>query len=444
MLSSLQNVGTLERTMQRHDPSVAFATLPKINPAGVERIKAVLKEGHTRWLTVTLVLFFLVCALTVTMMCVGNTIYSPAEIWHVLTGGEAEAHTLRSVWDYRLPRIVAALLVGFAFGIAGNTFQTMLRNPLASPDVIGITSGSSVAAVFCLLILHMGAGETSGIAVLAALIVAAAIYGLANIGGFSAGKLILVGLGIQAMAKACTSFLLLKGAEFDVATALRWLSGSLNGVTMEETIPLVVIIPLAVAAILLGRRLRILELGEEAATTLVPDGVRVADLVARGRFPYQPFMGGMKQEDLDAVNESMQLMGVDTLADRCVDELSGGQRQRVWIAMALAQQTEILLLDEPTTYLDIAYQIEILDLLATLNRERKTTVVMVLHDINLSSRYAAYMFALRKGELYCEGTPQEVVTEKTMRDVFELDCMIISDPVSGSPFIVPKQKAVAV
>ena len=183
------------------------------------------------------------------------------------------------------------------------------------------------------------------------------------------------------------------------------------------------------------------QLGLLPQSPLVPEGVRVADLVSRGRFPYQPLMGGMSKADLEAVEEAMRLMGVDELADRCVDELSGGQRQRVWIAMALAQQTQILLLDEPTTYLDIAYQIEILDLISELNRKRGTTVVMVLHDINLSSRYAHYMFALRKGELYREGTPREVVTEDTMRAVFELECQIIDDPVSGSPFIVPKGKA---
>ena len=181
-------------------------------------------------------------------------------------------------------------------------------------------------------------------------------------------------------------------------------------------------------------------LGLLPQSPLVPEGVRVADLVARGRFPYQPFLGGMNDSDLAAVAEAMQMMGVDGLADRCVDELSGGQRQRVWIAMALAQQTGILLLDEPTTYLDIAYQIEILDLVSELNRRRGTTVVMVLHDINLSSRYADHMFALRKGELYLEGAPGEVVTAQTMRDVFDLECEIITDPVSGSPFVIPKGK----
>lgn len=182
-------------------------------------------------------------------------------------------------------------------------------------------------------------------------------------------------------------------------------------------------------------------LGLLPQSPLVPDGVRVADLVARGRFPYQPFLGGMSREDLEAVTEAMEAMGVMDLAERGVDELSGGQRQRVWIAMALAQRTDVLLLDEPTTYLDIAYQIEILDLLDDLNRRRGTTVVMVLHDINLSSRYADHLIALRRGELYAQGTPREVVTEQTMRDVFDLDCMVIDDPVSGSPFIVPRGRA---
>ena len=254
---------------QAAEPAPAAVHLGDVDPAGVDAIRTVLANERRRWLTVTGVLFALVVGLTVAMMCIGsNNTYSPAEVWRVLMGGNAEDHVLRAVWDYRLPRVIAALLVGMAFGIAGNTFQTMLRNPLASPDVIGITSGSSVAAVFCLLIVHMGAGEASAYAVVAALAIAAAIYGLANIGGFSAGKLILVGLGIQAMSKAFTSFLLLKGAEFDVATALRWLSGSLTGVTLAETAPLATVMPLAVLAVALGRRLRIMELGEEAAVTL--------------------------------------------------------------------------------------------------------------------------------------------------------------------------------
>ncbi len=171
---------------------------------------------------------------------------------------------------------------------------------------------------------------------------------------------------------------------------------------------------------------------------VVPEGITVADLVARGRFPYQTFLKGMGKKDYDAVEEALDIMGITELANRSVDELSGGQRQRVWIAMALAQQTDILLLDEPTTYLDITYQVEILDLLTDLNRKRGTTIVMVLHDINLSARYADHIFAVRNGKLVAQGAPSEVITEEMIQQVFGLSCTVIKDPVSGSPFIVPK------
>ncbi len=179
-------------------------------------------------------------------------------------------------------------------------------------------------------------------------------------------------------------------------------------------------------------------LGLLPQSPVVPEGIMVSDLVSRGRFPYQTFLKGMDKEDYNAVAEALEIMGITDLADRCVDELSGGQRQRVWIAMALAQQTDILLLDEPTTFLDIAYQVEILDLLTDLNRKRGTTIVMVLHDINLSARYADYIFAVHKGTLVAEGTPEEVISEELIKTVYGLECAVIKDPVSGSPFIVPK------
>lgn len=179
-------------------------------------------------------------------------------------------------------------------------------------------------------------------------------------------------------------------------------------------------------------------LGLLPQSPVVPEGIVVSDLVARGRFPYQSFLKGMDRKDYEAVEEALDIMGVSDLADRCVDELSGGQRQRVWIAMTLAQQTDILLLDEPTTYLDIAYQVEILDLLTDLNRKRGTTIVMVLHDINLSARYADYIFAVHRGKLVSEGTPSEVISEDLMKQVFGLDCSVFQDPISDSPFIVPK------
>ncbi|PXV91601.1 iron complex transport system ATP-binding protein [Lachnotalea glycerini] len=180
------------------------------------------------------------------------------------------------------------------------------------------------------------------------------------------------------------------------------------------------------------------KLGLLPQSPVVPEGITVSDLVSRGRFPYQSFLKGMGKKDYEAVKEALDIMGITELANRSVDELSGGQRQRVWIAMALAQQTDILLLDEPTTFLDITYQVEILDLLTDLNQKRGTTIVMVLHDINLSARYADYIFAVKKGELISQGTPFEVITEEQMKQVFELDCAVIKDPVSGSPFIVPK------
>ena len=179
-------------------------------------------------------------------------------------------------------------------------------------------------------------------------------------------------------------------------------------------------------------------LGLLPQSPVVPEGITVADLVGRGRFPYQSFLKGLGKKDYEAVEEALEIMGITDLANSCVDELSGGQRQRVWIAMALAQQTDILLLDEPTTYLDITYQVEILDLLTDLNRKRGTTIVMVLHDINLSARYADYIFALHKGTLIAEGAPSEIITEGLIKKVFDLDCSVIKDPVSGSPFIVPK------
>ncbi|MDO3409783.1 ABC transporter ATP-binding protein [Saccharibacillus sp. CPCC 101409] len=171
---------------------------------------------------------------------------------------------------------------------------------------------------------------------------------------------------------------------------------------------------------------------------IVPEGISVADLVGRGRFPHQPLLGGWSKKDYEAVAEAMELMDITEFANHNIDELSGGQRQRVWIAMAMAQQTDILFLDEPTTFLDITYQVEILDLLTDLNRKHGTTIVMVLHDINLSARYADHIFALQDGRLIAEGTPTEVITSERVKEIFGLDSEVIADPVSGSPMVVPK------
>ncbi len=179
-------------------------------------------------------------------------------------------------------------------------------------------------------------------------------------------------------------------------------------------------------------------LGLMPQSPIVPEGITVADLVARGRFPYRKMLKSITPQDYAAVEDALETMGISALADRCVDELSGGQRQRVWIALALAQETDILLLDEPTTFLDIAYQVDILDLLTDLNRRRGTTIVMVLHDINLSGRYADHLFALHCGKLVAQGAPSQIITPELISRVYDLDCMVIRDPVSGTPYVIPK------
>ncbi|MER1998836.1 MAG: ABC transporter ATP-binding protein [Lysinibacillus sp.] len=172
-------------------------------------------------------------------------------------------------------------------------------------------------------------------------------------------------------------------------------------------------------------------------TPVVPEGITVADLVGRGRFPHQSLMGNWSKEDYEAVANALEMMNITEFADRPIDELSGGQRQRVWIAMALAQQTDILFLDEPTTYLDITYQVEILDLLTELNKKHGITIVMVLHDINLSARYADHLFAVKDGQLLAQGSPADIITSDLIEDVFNLKCHVISDPISNSPLILP-------
>lgn len=179
-------------------------------------------------------------------------------------------------------------------------------------------------------------------------------------------------------------------------------------------------------------------LGLLPQSPIVPQGITVADLVGRGRFPHQSLFGGWSKKDYEAVEDAMKFMKIQEFANHDIDELSGGQRQRVWIAMALAQQTDILLLDEPTTFLDITYQVEILDLLTNLNRTYGTTIVMVLHDINLSARYADHIFAVKDGQLIEEGAPSKVITSDLVKLVFDLECVIIQDPISSTPLVIPK------
>lgn len=178
-------------------------------------------------------------------------------------------------------------------------------------------------------------------------------------------------------------------------------------------------------------------LGLLPQTPIAPDGISVADLVGRGRYPHQGWFRQWSTDDDAAVAAALQATDTLELADRNVDELSGGQRQRVWIAMALAQQTDILLLDEPTTFLDVSHQVEVLDLITDLNRRAGTTVAIVLHDLNLAARYADHLIAMKGGRIVAEGSPSEVVTERTVAEVFGLQSRVIGDPVSGTPMVVP-------
>ena len=178
-------------------------------------------------------------------------------------------------------------------------------------------------------------------------------------------------------------------------------------------------------------------LGLLPQSPIAPEGITVADLVGRGRHPHQGILSRWSRADDIAVAEALEATETAALSERSVDELSGGQRQRVWIAMALAQQTDLLLLDEPTTFLDVSHQIEVLDLLTDLNRTRGTTIVMVLHDLNLAARYADHLVALSEGRVHAQGEPAQVLTEEVVRSVFGLDSRVILDPTSGKPLMLP-------
>src|SRR5699024_5213492 len=178
-------------------------------------------------------------------------------------------------------------------------------------------------------------------------------------------------------------------------------------------------------------------LGLLPQSPVAPEGITVSDLVGRGRNPHQGILSRWSRDDDEAVAAALEATGTLELADRAVDELSGGQRQRVWIAMALAQNTDLLLLDEPTTFLDVAHQVEVLDLLVDLNRDRGTTIVMVLHDLNLAARYADHLLAMKDGAILGEGEPAAVVTEESVESIFGMPSQVVSDPVSGTPMVVP-------
>ncbi len=177
-------------------------------------------------------------------------------------------------------------------------------------------------------------------------------------------------------------------------------------------------------------------LGLLPQTASAPEGITVADLVGRGRYPHLGLWRQWTEADEDAIREAMAETGVDALSGRRVEELSGGQRQRVWVAMVLAQQTDLLVLDEPTTFLDIAHQIELMELFSALNRAGRT-IVAVLHDLNHAARYADHVIAMKQGRIVAEGAPADVITTERVEEIFDLPNVVIPDPVTGGPLVVP-------
>ncbi|SED03774.1 iron complex transport system ATP-binding protein [Nocardioides exalbidus] len=214
------------------------------------------------------------------------------------------------------------------------------------------------------------------------------------------------------------------------STLLRGLARLLKpraGTVLLDDRPLDVLSTLEVAQVL----------GVLPQTPVAPDGITVGDLVGRGRHPHQGWFRRWTEADETAVADALDATGTEDLVARPLRELSGGQRQRVWVAMALAQQTDVLLLDEPTTYLDLNHQVELLRLLRELNHRSGKTIVVVLHELNLAARFSDHMVAMADGRIVAQGAPGEVVTADLVRDVFGLDCLVVPDPVAGSPLVVP-------
>jgi iron complex transport system ATP-binding protein len=179
-------------------------------------------------------------------------------------------------------------------------------------------------------------------------------------------------------------------------------------------------------------------LGLLPQSPIAPEGITVADLVSRGRYPYQRLLRQWSRDDEVIVNDSMTATGVLQFSQRAVDELSGGERQRVWLAMVLAQQTGTLLLDEPTTYLDLAHQLDVLELCAAIKSSRAMTVVVVIHELNLAIRYADHLIVMKEGRIQAVGAPHDIVTEELIEQTFALPCRIVDDPETGKPMVVPR------
>ncbi|MDH6615841.1 ABC-type cobalamin/Fe3+-siderophores transport system ATPase subunit/ABC-type enterobactin transport system permease subunit [Streptomyces sp. SAI-135] len=587
------------------------------------------------------VALILLAALTASVVLIGTGDF-PIPAGDVLKTllGNGDAGQEFIVNELRLPRVLVGLLVGASLGLGGALFQAVSRNPLGSPDVLGLSQGATAGALTMIVLFSGTTAQVTLGALVGGLVTGLAIYVLAWKQGVHGYRLVLVGIGISAIVTAVNGYLLTRSTITEAAQAVVWMTGSLSGRDWAQVWPLLwlcaILVPLVLAN---GRGLRMMEMGDDvsgalgvrvervrllllvaavlltaAATaaagpvsfvaltapqlarrltrspgpqpaavpvhgrhppghrrpglaedlrrrpaarrrghrsprrglpavapghraqggpdmntprstrstvnrlsadtvtlaydqrviaeqlsveipdnsftvivgpnacgkstllralsrmlkpsqgkvlldgqviqsmpakkvartlgllpqsSIAPDGITVADLVGRGRYPHQGILRQWSTEDERVVQESMRQTGVAELAERYVDELSGGQRQRVWIAMALAQQTPLLLLDEPTTYLDIQHQIDVLDLCAELHEEQGRTLVAVLHDLNHAARYATHLIALKAGRIIAEGAPNDIVTAELVEEVFGLRCQVIDDPETETPLVVP-------
>ncbi|VEC58645.1 Ferric enterobactin transport ATP-binding protein FepC (TC 3.A.1.14.2) [Klebsiella aerogenes] len=546
--------------------------------------------------------------------------------------GDAPRNVAMVVNEWRLPRVLMALLIGAALGVSGAIFQSLTRNPLGSPDVMGFNTGAWSGVLVAMVLFGQNLTAIALAAMAGGVLTSLVVWLLAWRNGIETFRLIIIGIGVRAMLVAFNTWLLLRASLETALSAGLWNAGSLNGLTWGKTWPSApLILLMLVGSALLVRRMRLLEMGRryrlraggagrafapaadaggggahrrldgagradliyraggaayrppperhgplgtdpvgpvrraaagagrlrrptavyavaaagwrvnrqprrylpycivdsgvpqkmsavpsrlrgeqltlaygnktiaESLNVTIPDGhftaiigpngcgkstllrtlsrlmtpasghvwldgaqiqqyaskevarrigllaqnattpgdITVQELVARGRYPHQPLFTRWRKEDEEAVNKAMRATGISDLALQSVDTLSGGQRQRAWIAMVLAQETAIMLLDEPTTWLDISHQIDLLELLSELNREKGYTLAAVLHDLNQACRYATHLIALRDGRIVAEGAPKEIVTADLIERIYGLRCTIIEDPVAHTPLVVP-------
>ena len=586
----------------------------------------------SRRLIITCLLLLIACVMAgVWGLRSGAVTLETSQVFAALMGDTPRSMTM-VVTEWRLPRVLMALLIGAALGVSGAIFQSLMRNPLGSPDVMGFNTGAWSGVLVAMVLFGQDLTAIALAAMVGGIVTSLLVWLLAWRNGIDTFRLIIIGIGVRAMLVAFNTWLLLKASLETALTAGLWNAGSLNGLTWAKTSPSApIIILMFIAAALLVRRMRLLEMGDDTACALgvsversrllmmlvavvltaaatalagpisfialvaphiarrisgtarwgltqaalcgalvtaggrslrpttvyavstsgwrryrqprrylpyrlvnsgvsqkmtesvarlrgeqltlgygkytvaenltveIPDGhftaiigpngcgkstllrtlsrlmtpahghvwldgehiqhyaskevarrigllaqnattpgdITVQELVARGRYPHQPLFTRWRKEDEEAVTKAMQATGITHLADQSVDTLSGGQRQRAWIAMVLAQETAIMLLDEPTTWLDISHQIDLLELLSELNREKGYTLAAVLHDLNQACRYASHLIALREGKIVAQGAPKEIVTAELIERIYGLRCMIIDDPVAGTPLVVP-------